>query len=65
MPGSRAKSFKGGIMATKIRVAALIAALLVLVAGTFFAAACGRVADDAITATDAGTTTVTLPEADG
>ena len=28
-------------MATKIRVAALIAALLVLVAGTFFASACG------------------------
>lgn len=52
-------------MATKIRVAALIAALLVLVAGTFFASACGRVADDAITATKAGTTTVTPPEADG
>lgn len=49
-------------MATKIRVAALIAALLVLVAGTFFASACGRVADDAITVTKTGATKVTLPE---
>ena len=63
MPGSRAKSFKGGgIMATKIRVAALIAALLVLVAGTFFASACGRVADGTVTVTKAGATKVTLPE---
>lgn len=52
-------------MVKKLRIAALIAALIVLAAGTFFAAACGRVADGAITATDAGTTTVTLPEADG
>ena len=62
MPGSRAKNFKGGIMATKIRAAALIAALIVLAAGTFFAAACGRVADGTVTVTKAGATKVTLPE---
>lgn len=49
-------------MATKIRAAALIAALLVLVAGTFFAAACGRVAGGTVTVTKAGATKVTLPE---
>ena len=49
-------------MVKKLRIAALIEAHIVLAAGTFFAAACGRVADGAITATGAGTTTVTLPE---
>ena len=49
-------------MVKKLRIAALIAALIVLAAGTFFAAACGRVADGTVTVTKAGATKVTLPE---